>query len=248
MASDSESGGCGCWACLGATYAILSKPVVIGIILSMDAACGLVVALNFFGVAPILACNPPPPPPNTCDIFFADLVGSRKGRNGLHISLLLYCCFTLTLIVPIVQFFGAAAVQWAYTKATGIEFGGEYIGNMIRNRLVAGILAALMPTIWMPVVMAWSLETQEEVLGWAWVCLFLGALCVSMANLLVWYLPWAPEAAESERQPLMPASKQEGDDSDDEETSGWFSKKKTSRSSVAESEDPAPKSSGWKLW
>lgn len=255
MESESESGGC--CACLIATYAFLTKPVITATILIIDAACGASIALALFGVAPIYSCGQKQ---QQCDIFFNDL-GSRKGRNGIHVTLLLYFCFSITLLVPIVQLFGAMALQWAYTKATGLEFGGEYIATMIRDRIFQGMLAFLAGLMWTAVFWSFTLASDEDVLGLAWFGFLSAAILIGMANLLSWYRPWAPDgepsATETERQPIMAAKQREDDDGSDEESSGWFSKRRTdknirssdkSRRSSVDSQDSTAQPSRWKFW
>mmetsp|Transcript_65520 Transcript_65520/g.140149 ORF Transcript_65520/g.140149 Transcript_65520/m.140149 type:complete len:222 (-) Transcript_65520:58-723(-) len=178
-------------------------------------------------------------------IYLVDVFKTKKSMTAAILWLLMSGCFLISLLVPINWFFGATFAQWAYEKATGVEFGSEWIAGAFRDKIFSSMLSSLTGWAWWTAAMVWYLEEKDETLAWGWGCCVLTGLLASNAlisNLLYPFLPddertedaeaspeggfwWGGTSSEAERQPIYSSVAESGFSSDDEkkeESKGWF--------------------------
>merc|ERR1712087_197238 len=83
--------------------------------------------------------------------------------------------------------------QMLYEKATGIEFGGEYLSETFKATIFKSCISAIVSCSWMATILIWNMEGDDESLAWGWGSVAFTSVLASFAVLFNFYYSWAPD-------------------------------------------------------
>jgi len=169
----------------------------------------------------------------------------RSKLYGLPLVLSVLVGLMAGLAVPLVHFFGADIVKWAYTKASSLEFGSEFLATKISDTLFGQCVARLMSSMFTAAFLIWSLKENEESFSGGFYCIVGIWPFTIAATALKWYLPWAPadQSADADESQGFWGGQAEtaAEDSPDDSESGskrnWWSKKASTSAKAEERKD-----------
>lgn len=169
----------------------------------------------------------------------------RSKLYGIPLLLTVLMGLMAGLAVPLVHFFGANIVKWAYTKASSLEFGSEFLATKISDTLFGQCVASLMSTMFTAAFLIWSLKEKDESFSGGFYCIVGLWPFTIAATALKWYLPWAPadpgEDADETQNFWGGHTEDAAEDSPDDSEAGnkrsWWNKKASTSDKAEERKD-----------
>merc|ERR1712217_231723 len=105
--------------------------------------------------------------------------------------------FILCLMCPVIWFFGQRIAKYGYEKATGSEFGSEWLAEAFKSTIFKTCISAIVSCAWFGTLLIWNMEGDGEGLAWGWGSVAFTSVLATVASVFNWYYAWAPEGGES---------------------------------------------------